>query len=388
MRTSKPLLASSVFVLTISACKTARQGSDEKASVNVIVAHVDTSVIDEIDSSLGEEAVEKEIDLSKEIAETIAKSILKDYPPGSGLTAKRDAHPKAHGCVEATFKVSSSLDARYAYGAFVPGKSYKSWIRFSNGDSDSTRPDSKGDARGMAIKLMGVPGDKLLPAEKNEQTQDFIMINHPVFIIDSPSSYLSLIKKVNSTNPLVKLTIPLTLGFEGSSIARAMTAKVISNPLTTRFWSMTPYRLGDDGHKQAIKFSAIPCGGQINGSIPNNPSDNYLREAMKATLDKQDACFKFFIQPRTSPDQLVEKSTQEWTENQSPFIEVATITIPKQNFDTAAQHQFCENLSFTPWHALPEHRPLGSVNRVRRVVYETISRLRHDLNKAERKEPN
>ena len=48
---------------------------------------------------------------------------------------------------------------------------------------------------------------------------------------------------------------------------------------------------------------------------------------------------------------------------------------------------FCENLSFTPWHSLPQHRPLGAVNRVRRTVYESVSKKRHALNQTPRKEP-
>ena len=66
---------------------------------------------------------------------------------------------------------------------------------------------------------------------------------------------------------------------------------------------------------------------------------------------------------------------------------VASITIPAQSFDSPEQDAFCENLSFTPWHCIDAHRPLGGINRVRRVVYEAISRLRHDLNAAPRREP-
>jgi hypothetical protein len=83
----------------------------------------------------------------------------------------------------------------------------------------------------------------------------------------------------------------------------------------------------------------------------------------------------------------VECSEIEWKEDVAPFHKVATIHIPKQTFATPARDSLGENLSFTPWHALPEHRPLGSVNRVRRHVYEEISRLRHELNGTARKEP-
>ena len=77
----------------------------------------------------------------------------------------------------------------------------------------------------------------------------------------------------------------------------------------------------------------------------------------------------------------------EWLEEEAPFYKVATITIPEQTFDTLEQNEFCENLSFTPWHALPEHRPLGSVNRLRKVIYAHISRTRREANSVSTQEP-
>ncbi len=59
----------------------------------------------------------------------------------------------------------------------------------------------------------------------------------------------------------------------------------------------------------------------------------------------------------------------------------------RQIFDTPEQNEFCENLSFTPWHALPQHKPLGVTNRLRKVIYERISRVRHDMNQVKRQEP-
>jgi len=83
----------------------------------------------------------------------------------------------------------------------------------------------------------------------------------------------------------------------------------------------------------------------------------------------------------------VEDSRTEWKEAQAPFYRVATIHIPAQVFDTPAQSQFCENLSFTPWHALPEHKPFGVTNRLRKVIYDHMSRLRQEMNATKRQEP-
>jgi len=96
---------------------------------------------------------------------------------------------------------------------------------------------------------------------------------------------------------------------------------------------------------------------------------------------------EFLIQPRTSSSMDVEDSRTEWKEAQAPFYRVATIHIPAQVFDTPAQNQFCENLSFTPWHALPEQKPLGVTNRLRKVIYDHMSRVRHEMNATKRQEP-
>jgi hypothetical protein len=339
-----------------------------------------------IDSEMGEAAWPDEVAVTTRIADAIGKSVVDRYPPGR-RPARRDAHPKAHGCVRAEFRVERDLGADLSHGVFVPGAVYEAWIRFSNGNGDPTRPDIRGDARGMAIKLMGVPGKKLLPSEPEAQTQDFVLISNPTFFANDPSRYATLVERGTSHNPFVALTAPFALGWKGLLIARAMAAKRIASPLETRYWSSVPFLLGTGPGRRAVKYSARPCAaGQ--SAIPPRPHPDYLREAMVLALGTKDACFEFLVQPRTAPSMSVEDSQTEWTEAEAPFFKVATIVIPHQIFDTPARDAFGENLSFTPWHSLPEHRPLGGVNRVRKVVYQAISEMRHRLNGTKPHEPS
>src|SRR5262245_20740519 len=101
-------------------------------------------------------------------------------------------------------------------------------------------------------------------------------------------------------------------------------------------------------------------------------SPDRLTAAMVAHLDRAEARFDFLIQVR-DPSMPVEDATAEWSEKRSSFRKVATITIPRQRFDTPDQQAFGESLSYTPWHALPEHRPIGGVNRARGAVYLELS---------------
>ena len=41
--------------------------------------------------------------------------------------------------------------------------------------------------------------------------------------------------------------------------------------------------------------------------------------------------------------------------------------------------EFAKKLSYNPWHTIAEHRPLGNQSRARRRMYETLSKLRHDM---------
>ena len=68
-------------------------------------------------------------------------------------------------------------------------------------------------------------------------------------------------------------------------------------------------------------------------------------------------------------------------------ITVATLTIKPQAFTRPAQMEFCENLSFTPWHSVEVHRPIGGINRAHKLVYQATSTFRHEKNQVPRKEP-
>lgn len=336
-----------------------------------------------IDRLLGEALHPDEVAATDAIAAAIDAEIRRRYAPGS---ARRDAHPKAHGCVRAELRVLDTLPPALAKGIFVPGKRYSAWMRFSNGASNPDQPDTAPDARGLALKVMGVPGKKLLADEADAGTQDFIFINHPVFFANDPNRYLALVKAASGEGLLGKLGIPLALGVRGALIAFQTTRNPMSNPLQGQYFTMVPYALGTGPKRQAVKYSIRPCVAKPV-RMPKNPGPDFLRAAMRRSLKAGDVCMELLVQPRTSDDMSVEDSMTEWDPAQAPFIPVATIHIPKQAFDTPAQHAFCENLSFTPWHSLPEHRPLGVTNRIRRIVYERISRLRHEMNGTPRVEP-
>ena len=390
MKTSKPrpqwnFLAKISMLAAVFSCVSVQLHAQVQAQINDKTESTDHNVVayPSINTELGEALYPEEEIIAQAIAFAIANSLRKTYNPGD---ARRDAHPKAHGCVKAELQIMDTVPKELAQGIFIPGKTYQAWIRFSNGSKDPSRADIEKDARGMAIKVLGVPGIKLLDDESEASTQDFIMINHPVFFANDPQRYLSFVTKLNSESFMQKLLIPFVLGLKGSKIVWQTLSTKISNPLQTRYWSMVPYQLGEGPGRQAVKYSARPCSS-IKDALPKRPTHDFLREAMRSTLENGDACMELMVQPRSSDKMSVEDSMTEWEETDAPFYPIATLHIPQQTFDTLEQRTFCENLSFNPWHALPAHKPLGVTNRLRKVIYDRISRVRHKMNAASRQEP-
>ena len=79
-----------------------------------------------------------------------------------GTRYLRDAHAKAHGCVKAEVSVLADLDPALRQGVFAePGKTWQATMRLSNGNA-YPQFDSIRDARGMALKLLDVPGLSLI----------------------------------------------------------------------------------------------------------------------------------------------------------------------------------------------------------------------------------
>ncbi len=292
----------------------------------------------------------------------------------------RDVHIKMHGLVKAEFEVDTELPDELRVGLFGRPGRYPAWIRFSNADS-SNKPDSARDIRGMAIKVMGVDGDKLLPGEKHAPTQDFVLISTDVFATRDVRGFLGLARAIIGSIWLKLwffLTHPRVAWYLLCHMRR------FANPLQIRYFSTTPYLFG----ARAVKYSATPRSA-ARDAMPEPAGDNHLRHTLAHQLQRGEVWFDFAVQFQTDAERMpIEDPRKRWSEARSPFVKVASLRLPQQDCDTPTRRTLGENLSFTPWHALPEHRPLGGVNRARRVIYEAISSLRHGRNEVRRSEPH
>lgn len=161
----------------------------------------------------------------------------------------RKDHPKSHGLLWGEFKVEDNLPEGLRVGIFAQPKIYPIWMRLSNAASVEKRGHLKSDldpdVRAMAIKLLQVEGEKVLDDE--QETQDFLLINHPSFFVRDAQGFATLMKaSVGQANEEELRSLAPT--FE---VLKTITSKQVANPLLIQYWSTTPYQLGS----QAIKFS-------------------------------------------------------------------------------------------------------------------------------------
>lgn len=316
-------------------------------------------------------------DITKDIIEKLKQRIRRENPNG---VLKRDTHSKMYGVVRAEFTVEPHLAKELAIGIFAQPQTFQAWIRFSN-QNTLIQDDYQPDIRGMAIKLMNVPGPKLIEPLAEISTHDFVLISPPRFIAKNLKEFDAMLSALQGN-------IWQKLLFFGSHIKlvwillRSMIR--IANPLQIPYFSTTAYALGNS----AVKYSCRPTSTQKDG-MPQRGNPDYLRSAMVKQLASSDVYFDFCIQLQSDAIKMpIENPQKIWSEAQSPFRKVASIRILQQEFDDEAHHCFGENLSFNPWRVIEEHKPLGEINRARLSIYQAIAAFRRNNNHNTQPEPH
>ncbi|PYC22545.1 catalase [Aquipseudomonas alcaligenes] len=299
----------------------------------------------------------------------------------------RDAHAKAHGCVKAQLTVLPDLAPELRHGVLAePGKTWQAWMRLSNGNA-YPQFDSARDARGMAIKLLDVPGEKLLSSKATAGNQDFVMFNNSVFFVRDVAEYKQNFAAQADGHKVLAFFPswdPRSWEIRHLIIAMKTLAPAPDSPVSATYNSIAPFKLGPHN----IKYRVIPDPQSCPPyQLPeqNTKLPNFLRNALyqQLSLDRVPACFALQVQRQNAAHYMpIEDTSVEWSEDISPFETVATVRVEPQDFDTREQNLACDNLSFNPWHALPEHRPIGGINRLRKAVYEAVSVYRHQRNAA------
>ncbi|MFW0759444.1 catalase family protein [Pseudomonas sp. H11T01] len=302
-----------------------------------------------------------------------------------GTRYLRDAHAKAHGCVKAEVQVLADLSPELRQGVFAEaGKTWQATLRLSNGNA-YPQFDSIRDARGMAIKLLDVPGTQLLKEQQSRGEQDFVMFSHPNFFVSDVAEYRQNVAAQADGKTVMAFFPswdPRSWQARHLFIALATLAPAPASPTQTTYFSVSPYKFGTANAKFRVAPDPESCP-IYDLPTQNQALPNFLRSALNQQLstDRVPACFVLQIQRQDPAKYMpIEDASIEWRESDAPFETVARIKIPAQDFDTPALNLQCDNQSFNPWFGLEAHRPIGGINRLRKAVYEAVSDYRHARN--------
>lgn len=378
----------------------------------------------------------KYCDLMREL---VKKNMENLYGDEKKEPAKRDTHAKTHAAVQGTLEIfdfdepaiKQELSKRTSLteeqlrsislkqGLFAKPKQYPVWLRFASG-AFSVKNDYEGDTRSMAVKVIGVEGERL-PQSHELKTHDIIVHNTELFFVRTIKDFHGFFSAVYRAklSPVFKLSplLWLLLHRYEASLLKTSFKRFPKSLLTERYWSASAFSVGLKSdfdpsqpgrvpveYPAVIKYGFTPVSSQpphqqlplesrpeseLQRAKASGSEDNYYREDIIQALAKPDAeyCWDFQIQFQTSPEMSIDDTTIVWNEEESPFFTVGRLTVKHQKVDSPQESDFGENLSFSPGNGLAVHRPVGAINRLRSIVYPIVADYRHKRRGVKYQEP-
>jgi len=279
-------------------------------------------------------------------------------------SARRTFHAKiVVGVEDAELAVADDLTAELSAGWFTAGTRLPVTVRLSNA-SGTVRSDSLPDLRGAALKI-ALPGGG---------EHDLLMTSYPVSHARNADQFVAVARI--GAGPRAEVQARLLAEFGPAEAARiADNLRHANRPSASlaleSYWSRGAVLWGDAGPVR-FRLSPLEAPPPAGDFTPSDAPD-----ALEAEFARRlrDAPVRFalhlqkFVSEQLTP---IEDGAIEWLERDSPWLPVATLTIPAQDIlgeDGRAARDRVDGLAFNPWYAPDEFRPLGNLNRARRVVY-------------------
>ncbi|MGH3825142.1 MAG: peroxidase family protein, partial [Pseudonocardiaceae bacterium] len=249
-----------------------------------------------------------------------------------------------------------------------PGAAYPTIVRFSNAAGNGA-PDYKPDMRGVALRINVSP----------ECQHDLLMTNFPVSHARDARQF---VKFANATagGPVSQVFGLVRLAFIcGPSETVRMLRNVfaarrrkVRSIATETYWSRGAIRWGDT---LAVRYLLRPAPDTLLGPEPSEHDPDFLtHDAARRLADgnlRFELCIQRFADAQSTP---IEDTSVAWSESVSPPEPVAILTISKRNVELGGQQgidtRMIDGMAFNPWNTTDSFRPLGNLNRARKVAYD------------------
>ena len=301
----------------------------------------------------------------------------------------RSVHAKPHGIIVGELEISSDLPPVLAQGLFSKPGRYPVVMRLSTLPGDLL-DDSVSTPRGLGVKIIGVEGERL-PGSEGDVTQDLVLVNGPAFGAPNAKAFLATLKTLAATTDKIegvkKVVSSAMQGLQKVAVAvsgqpnatiATMGGQPETNILGETFYSQVPILFGEYIAKIAVAPLSPSLSALTDAPLEVNGKPDALREAVTAFFASTNAVWEVKVQLCTNLDTMpVENAAKVWPEDESPYVTVGRITAaPQSTWNEAKAKAVDEGYSFSPWHGLAAHRPLGSIMRVRKAAYEAGAKFR------------
>jgi hypothetical protein len=279
--------------------------------------------------------------------------------------AGRALHRKQLTAAQGTLEVLDGLPAYARHGLFGRPHDYDVWVRLSNGGMDRAS-DRTPDIRGFALRVFGVEGESAL-GNGPAKSQDFTLINQEVFGFASADEFVEFVLAASRGKGNLVRHLFKRYGLLGGPRKLAHMLKVAGKPFsgfaTEPLFSAAPMANGP----YAVRVRLLPAAS--NGAAVADASHDWAAD-FSARLARQplhwDLQLQYFIDEDLTP---IEDASVNWV---APYNTVARLMLPRQDTASAEGRAFAQKVEdcvIDPWQALAAHRPLGDVQRARKVVY-------------------
>lgn len=277
----------------------------------------------------------------------------------------RALHRKQLTAAKGTLDVLPGLPEFASHGLFAAAGAHEVWVRLSNGGMDRA-PDRMPDIRGFALRVFGVQGESAL-GNGPAVSQDFTLINQEQFAFPQSAEFIDFVAAASHGNGALIKFLFKRYGLVGGPARLIKLAKTMGKPFggfaTEALFSAVPIACGP----YAVRVRLVP-------SAANGPTDPHAKADWGADFSRRlatqplvwDLQLQAFVSETLTP---IEDASINWP---TPYVTVARLTLPQQDTQSQAGQTFCEQVEksvFDPWQALAAHRPLGDVQRARKVVY-------------------
>jgi len=277
----------------------------------------------------------------------------------------RALHRKQLTAAQGTLEVLDGLPHYARHGLFAQPRDYDVWVRLSNGGMDRAA-DRVPDIRGFALRVLGVEGDSAL-GNGPAKSQDFTLINQEVFGFASADEFVDFVIAASRGKGDLLRHLFRRYGLLGGPRKLGHMLKVAGKPFggfaTEPLYSAAPMANGP----YAVRVRLLPA--QTNGTPVPGANEDWAAD-FSARLAKQplhwDLQLQFYIDEELTP---IEDASLNWV---APYSTVARLMLPRQQTASPEGQAFAgqvEACVIDPWQALAAHRPLGDVQRARKVVY-------------------